>query len=184
LFTDLYLASLPTMRDEGDTQYVAPGEGAAAGAGETSTHGLAVSSDVALARTRIADDPGGTVICAWPWRTFCAARRWVSPASRYVTVMALAFEVATRVSSPDADADDVTDSVAVGFVVDAATSLASGAPGATAAAVAGTVAGTAPEVVAPAGSPATSRAAASATAGTIRLDRTRTSPMPARRGRW
>ena len=136
---------------------------------------------MALARARIADDPGGSVNCAWPSRTFSVALRPVSSASRYLTWMDLAFEVATRVTSPDPDADDVTDSVAVGFGVEAGACVVVVGLGPVAAAV-GDPAGEAPELVASAGRPASSRATVSAIAATIRFERTRTSPMPQRKG--
>jgi hypothetical protein len=103
--------------------------------------------------------------------------------------MDLAFEVATRVTAPDPDADDDTDSVAVGFVVAAGELVlagaleAAGTPGPEAAGVAETVSDDSPEVVAPAGRPAIRRAHVSAVAATVRLDRTRTSPTPPRGGR-
>ena len=137
---------------------------------------------MALARTRMADDPGGSVICAWPSRTFSVALRLVLPASRYLTWMDFAFEVASRVTALDPDADDVTDSVAVDFDVAVGTLAAVGALGPVAAGVAETVSDESPEVVAPAGRPAISRAPVSAIAANIRLDRTRTSPMPLRKG--
>ena len=61
---------------------MAPGEGVGSGAGDTATHGLAADVAVALARTRIEDDPGGSENCAWPLRTFSVALRFLLLESR------------------------------------------------------------------------------------------------------
>jgi hypothetical protein len=67
------------------------------------THGLAASRAVALARTRIDFAPVGSVTVARPLRSFFVTTRLAPLAVRYATRIFLAFEVALTWGRPVAD---------------------------------------------------------------------------------